>query len=405
MNDRLKYHMTCSNQNDQDLETQLLLLQSEISSNDIEAERISKRTSDLRRQTKQLEIEIHDQETVLDSTDKLSLELETKYQTLCDKIPNLEREIADLESIKSEIAQELDFQSLLSSAQKSNAILTDQLQDCHFRISENKEKLKAIEYENDHLITQFQTENETAINLQSQLNELELTAAQLSQLFNQKETFLEQQKIQFHEIQKLKRECKNNSVKLRRQKKLRLEIFPETRKLKSRLSECNAQLKMTKRTIIDLHQQFQTENTEIYEEYEELIAPQRLKIANLRQLKKNFRIEVAALHTIVDRLVAQQLSIREVVSKQAIEIDELKMRLRINEEKARLERVFHQKDRNRMLSQRLANIERNHNEIASLFEQNQSMRQQMFGTEHSPKRLRTRIFTNHLARKQQLRRY
>jgi chromosome segregation ATPase len=352
-----------------------------------------------------LELEIREQETVLDSTDKVSLELESKYSTLRDRIPNLEREIKELESLKCALEKEPEFAALLSNARRSNAILSEQLRESQFEVSENKEKLETLEYEMDCFVTRLKAESEIAIDLQAQLSELKLATARQSTVLSQKEAFERKKELQLREIQKLMRESKSNAKKLRRHRDFKRKIIPEARKLKLQLSEWNAKLKRSQKAILALHERLQSENHQIYQEYEELIIAQRAKVAALRQLKKNFRIEVASLQTIVDRLHAQHLSVREIVSKNAAEIDELKMELRVSQEKARLDLVFHQRERNRMLCESLANVERNHDEIAALFEQNRTVRQQMFGPEYTPKRCRTRIFTNHLIGKQQLRRY
>jgi hypothetical protein len=111
----------------------------------------------------------------------------------------------------------------------------------------------------------------------------------------------------------------------------------------------------------------------------------------------------ADCHYSVDELERQRLSVREAVSKQVSEIDELKMELRVSEEKARLEIGSHNGDRNRMLLSHLPGIEQNHNEIASLFEQNRAVCHRVFGTVGKPTRLHTRIFTDHSAGKQRLR--
>jgi chromosome segregation ATPase len=387
------------------LQAQLSSLIEAISANESEAENLVTKTAELRKQTEEIEIDISEKESVLESTQKVSFEVEAQYSKLLDRIPDLEREISELESVRREFQEAPNFQAILAKAQQASATLREQLREREFEISDKEAKLKRFENETDDLVAQFKAENSVLMDLQARLDEFEVENGVRSVLAERHEVVMRQREEVLQHINTLKRQSKATAGKIHRHKMIADRVFAQSRALKSELSQCNARLKQTKKAIINLHRRLDVEDSQLVAEYEERIAREQSKIGHLRQLRKNFRVEVDSLQAVVTGLEKQKLSVRDVISKQSSEIDELKMRMRVSEETARWEQVFNKRDKEKRLLSHLEEIERNHDEIVELFHHNRVVRGRLLGDENQKRGFHTRIFTHHLLGRPLLRVY
>jgi chromosome segregation ATPase len=385
------------------LQMNLKTLQQSIQANEATAERVTAEISEIRIQTERMEREIRRKESDLELTANLRADFAAKYDDLVDGIADLERQIANLQSVKQQLEQQADFASDLADKRRANAMVLARVQSSNFAIRENEEKMKSLEYERESLLLQFNAERERVLELQLELDSLESEQTKRTNLIETKAVMTRQRDSRLSENAKLRFEIKGNAQKIQRLKTIEQKTLVQMRTLKLEFAKASKQLKETKQEIIRCHQEKQIQTAEIYGQYEELIAKERSRIASLRQLKRNFRIEVDSTREVIKRLECQQISIREIVSKQSAEIDELQMQVRIVEEKKRIETVFRTHDRNRKLCALLESAEQNQSEIASLVNHNYTVQERTLRPASTRRSPRTRIFTNRLTHRTELR--